>query len=173
MIGRQVTRVSRHITAEPITAAAFEPFGWLPVSDTDPADGARRLEFEWGDPHLNVISHGPQEVERVEAGLRCEQMFRHWSHTQALLVLDTESVVAVAPAHLDFSRPDDVRSVRAFRLSPLDAFVLHRGTWHWGPFPLVRQTCAPLQRPGVRIRGDNDSVDLSGYGLIVSEGADR
>jgi ureidoglycolate hydrolase len=165
--------VSRHITAEPITAAAFEPFGWLPVADTDPADGARRLEFEWGDPHLNVISHGPQEVERAEAGLRCEQMFRHGSHTQALLVLDTESVVAVAPAHLDFSRPEDVRSVRAFRLSPLDAFVLHRGTWHWGPFPLGDRAVHLYNVQGFGYARDNDSVDLSGYGLIVSESADR
>ncbi len=26
--------------------------------------------------------------------------------------------------------------MRAFRLEKLDAVVLHRGTWHWGPFPL-------------------------------------
>ena len=48
--------IARSIEAEPLTAAAWRPFGWIPVRDTDPADGAERLSFEWIDVHLNVIS---------------------------------------------------------------------------------------------------------------------
>lgn len=158
----------RQIKSVPITAPAFEPFGWLPVQDTDPADGRHRLEFEWGDPHLNVISHSPQEVTRAEGGLRCEQMFRHLTHTQALLVLDCDSVVAVAPASIDFSAPGDVNEIRAFVLRPLDSFVLHRGTWHWGPFPLGEQAVHLYNVQGFGYARDNDSVELKEYGLVVS-----
>lgn len=161
-------QVSRKIKAVPITAPAFEPFGWLPVEDTDPSDGSRRLEFEWGDPHLNVISHSPQEVTRAEGGLRCEQMFRHLTHTQALLVLDSDSVIAVARASLDFSVSTDVTEIRAFLLRPLDAFVLHRGTWHWGPFPLGEETVHLYNVQGFGYRHDNDRVELNEYGLVVS-----
>ena len=45
------------LAAEPLTADAFAPFGWLPVADTDPADGAHTLTYAWDDPHLNTIEH--------------------------------------------------------------------------------------------------------------------
>ena len=156
----------------PVTATGFEPFGWLPVADTDPADGTNRLEFEWGDPHLNLIRHGPEEVERVGEALRCERMFRHKTHTQALLVLDAESVLAVAPANVDLSSPSDVESVRAFRLKPLDAFVLRRGTWHWGPFPLGREAVHLYNLQGFSYTRDNESADLSSFELSISVGDD-
>ena len=50
--------------------------------------------------------------------------------------------------------------MRAFRLRPLDAFVLHRGTWHWGPFPLGGDPVQLLNVQGRRYAEDNASVDL-------------
>ena len=61
---------------------AWAPFGWVPVPDTDPTDGTYRLEYQWADPHVNVISHAPDEVARDGEGLRCDQMYRHDTHTQ-------------------------------------------------------------------------------------------
>ncbi len=164
-----MNEIPRHvIKAQQLTSEAFESFGWLPVSDTDPRDGARRLEFEWADPHLNVISHGPDEVTRTDEGLVCERMFRHATHTQALLVLDTESVVAVAPAGVDFEDPRDLDHLMAFRLSPLDSLVLSRGTWHWGPFPVGGQAVHLYNVQGRLYERDNDSVDVSRFGLVVN-----
>jgi len=163
-----MSQSSRRIEAEPISAERFEPFGWLPVSDTDPADANHRLDFAWGDPHLNVICHGPEEVTHVDGGIVCDRMYRHASHTQALLVLDVDSVVAVAPADLDFSIPEHVGLVHAFRLSALDAFVLARGTWHWGPFPIGEEAVHLYNVQGLAYARDNDSIDLSPYGLVVS-----
>jgi hypothetical protein len=50
--------------------------------------------------------------------------------------------------------------VRAFALSPLEAFVLHQGTWHWGPFPLGPEPVRLLNVQGARYAEDNASVDL-------------
>ncbi|HEY7947743.1 MAG TPA: ureidoglycolate lyase [Acidimicrobiales bacterium] len=155
------TDIARSIVAEPLTAAAWAPFGWIPVTDTDPRDGAQRLTYEWGDVHLNVISHTPQEIEHTAHGLLCDGMFRHDSHTQALLTLDVASVIAVAPAAVDFSGSADLDTVRAFFLRPLDYFVLHQGTWHWGPFPVADRPVTLYNVQGLRYAEDNTKVDLA------------
>jgi hypothetical protein len=146
----------------PVTAEGWAPFGWLPLADTDPADGDRTLFFEWADPHLNVIAHAYDEVEHTDRGAVCDRMFRHATHTQALVPLNCDAIVAVAPAEVDFSDPVDVDSVRAFLLHPQDAFVLHRGTWHWGPFPLGPDPVQLLNVQGLRYAEDNDCVELAG-----------
>ena len=71
------------------------------------------------------------------------------------------SVVAVAPADIDFSVPEHLDQVRAFVLRPLDCFVLFQGTWHWGPFPLGPEPVQLLNVQGVRYAEDNASVDLA------------
>jgi len=147
---------------QPLSAEAWAPFGWLPVADSDPADGTHTLEFAWADPHLNVIRHTADEVERIGDGLVVGRLYRHDSHTQALMPLDVESVVVVAPADATFTDASDVDRLRAFRLQPLDRFVLHRGTWHWGPFPVGDEAVNLLNVQGRRYAEDNTGVDPSG-----------
>ncbi len=158
---------ARRVEAEPIDNERWAPFGWLPLVDTDPDDGVQTLTFEWGDPHANVISHAPDEVVRSGDTLRCDRLYRHDSHTQALLVLNCDAVVAVAPAAVDFSDPAHGALVRAFRLRPLDRFVLHAGTWHWGPFPVGDEPVQLFNIQGLGYRDDNASVDLAALDLAV------
>jgi ureidoglycolate hydrolase len=165
--GRGMGGEARRVSAQPITGAAFEPFGWLPVADTDAADGSHRMEFAWDDPHVNVISHSADEVERRGGAILCDRMFRHRTHTQALLVLDNDCVIAVAPSHLDFSRSEDADGVRFFRLQMHDSLVLHRGTWHWGPFPVGPDPVLLYNVQGLGYERDNESVDLSRFDLMV------
>ena len=149
------------LASEPLTAEAFAPFGWLPVADTDPADAEHILHFEWADPNLNVIAHSPDEVEHTPGGSPlCTVLYRHATHTQALMPLNVPAVVAVAPAAVTFDGPADLETVRAFELDPFDVFVLHRGTWHWGPFPLGSEPVRLLTVQGLRYAEDNASVDL-------------
>jgi ureidoglycolate hydrolase len=144
-----------------LDAAAWAPFGWLPVSDTDPRDQTLAYEFVWGDAHVNLISHAPDEVERTDRGSICAVMYRHDTHTQTLMPLNVDSVVAVAPADVDFSAPAHLETVRAFRLHPLDSFALFRGTWHWGPFPIGAEPVQMFNVQGKRYAEDNASVDLA------------
>lgn len=148
------------IRAEPLTAEAWEPFGWLPVADTDPRDADQHLEFEWGDPHVNVIAHAYDEVEHTDAGATCAVLYRHDTHTQTLMPLNCGTIVAVAPADVDFSDATHLDEVRAFRLEPRDAFVLARGTWHWGPYPVDPGVVQLFNVQGKRYTEDNASVSL-------------
>lgn len=156
---------TRCISAGRLSAQSWAAFGWLPVEDTDPADGKQTLAFDWGDPHANVISHAPDEIRRTGSRLHCDRLYRHDTHTQALFVINCDAVVAVAPAGVDFSDPAHAQEVRAFALHPLDRFVLHKGTWHWGPFPVGEEPVLLFNVQGLGYRDDNASVDLDEIGL--------
>src|ERR1700689_3299309 len=126
----------------PLTEAEWSPFGWLPVADVDPRDGKETLTFEWADAHVNLIGHARAEVPETRRGLRCDMLFRHDTHTQALMPLNVQNAIVVAPAEVEFADPAqaeaDLASIRAFRIKPLESLVQHRGTWHLAPFPLER-----------------------------------
>jgi ureidoglycolate hydrolase len=150
----------RAVRAAPLTAESWEPFGWLPAADTDPADATHSYEFEWGDPHVNVIAHHAEEIEHTDAGLVCDRFYRHDTHTQVLLPLDVDSVIAVAPRDVDFAIIPDLDAVRAFALPPLTGFALFRGTWHWGPFPVGDAPVHLWNVQGKRYAEDNACADL-------------
>jgi ureidoglycolate hydrolase len=84
-----------------------------------------------------------------------------------LTPLDAPSVVAVAPPGSDPAAAGGADRVRAFLLRPLESVVLHRGTWHWGPFPTVADAVELLNVQGRRYREDNESVDLEAVGAAV------
>jgi len=155
------------LRAGDLSTEAWSPFGWLPVADTDAADGIQTLEFAWGDPHLNVIAHWPAEVERRTEGAIVSRMYRHDTHTQALIALNCRGVVAVAPASVSFDAADDLSTIRAFVVEPLAPLVLHRGTWHWGPFPLGDEAMQLLNVQGRRYIEDNACAELGGLGPAV------
>lgn len=155
------------VEAGSLTPEAWAPFGWLPVLDTDPADGAETLSFAWADPHLNVITHTRDEIAHTDDGPVCDRLYRHDTHTQALMPLNCDAVVAVAPASVTFGSVDDIAWVRAFRLVPQDVLVLHAGTWHWGPFPIGEEPVRLLNVQGRRYAEDNASADLAVLGVEV------
>jgi len=155
----------RQIVPKPLERDTWAPFGWLPVQDTNPSDGSDVLEFAWGDAHVNRIGHRRAEVPEVPGGLRCDVLFRHSTHTQVLMPLDSAAVIVVAPAGLAMSGPQDADEVRGFLLEPLDAVVLHRGTWHWGPYPVGADSVSLFNVQGLRYVEDNTSVDLAAFGI--------
>ena len=150
----------RRLRAERLSADAWAPFGWLPVADSDPLDSTFNYEFAWADAHVNVISHTAEEVVHVDGALVCDRFYRHATHTQTLLALDEESIVAVAPAAVDFSSSVDLDAVRAFSVAPLDGFALFRGTWHWGPFPVGDAPVRLWNLQGKRYAEDNTCAEL-------------
>ena len=154
-----------------LTEAKWSPFGWLPVADVDPRDGKETLTFEWADAHVNLIGHARAEVPETPSGLRCEMLFRHDTHTQALMPLNVPAVIVVAPAGVEFADRDqaqaDRASIRAFRIEPLESLVLHRGTWHWGPFPVEAEEVHLFNVQGLRYVEDNECADIGALGTAV------
>ena len=157
----------RQIKPLGLTADAWAPFGWLPVADTDPEDGHHRLHFAWNDPHVNIIAHARAEVTEVPGALCCDELYRHDTHTQAIMSLDHLAVIAVAPSSVAFSSSEDAAEIAAFLLDPLQPFVLHRGTWHWGPFPQHAASVSLFNVQGLRYAEDNTRVDLVERGFAV------
>ena len=157
----------RTLTPEALTEAGWAPFGWIPVADVDPRDGKETMTFEWADAHVNLIGHTLDEVPRTVDGLRCEMVYRHDTHTQALMPLNVPAVIVVAPAGVEFDREGDGSSIRALRIEPLESLVLHRGTWHWGPFPLEGPEGRLFNVQGLRYAEDNRCMDLAAKGLAV------
>jgi hypothetical protein len=76
-------------------------------------------------------------------------------------------VLAVAPPGRDFAGPEAAGAVRAFLLEPLDSLVLHRGTWHWGPFPVHHDEVRLFNVQGLGYLRDNACVDLVATGAAV------
>ena len=128
------------------------------------------LEYLWGDPHLNFIAHSGDEIAYGARGALCELLNRHDTHTQVLMPVDADAFVVVAPAAVDFSKPEQLETARAFRVSRYQCFALHRGTWHWGPYPVDRRGSVRLLNvQGRRYREDNGIAWLARDRGVVYE----
>ena len=73
MTHQSVDEPVHRVDARPVTADAWKPFGWLPLADTDPADGDDTLHYEWGDAHLNTIEHTTDEIDAYVHELHIER----------------------------------------------------------------------------------------------------
>lgn len=157
-------KLAGKVVAQRLEPGAWGQFGWLPLRDTDPGDGDERLAFQWQDAHVNVICHRLDELQQTQDGLICEMMFRHFTHTQALLVLNCVAVMAVAPPSCPLTGPADLAQVQAFVLHPHDSLVLRQGTWHWGPFPVSEPQVDMFNVQGLRYAEDNTCASLAQLG---------
>jgi ureidoglycolate hydrolase len=127
----------RTVPLEPETAtrSSFAPYGVLPPVEGD-GNPTADLEFVLNDGWVNYIGHRLAEIEVRDGRLVCDVLNRHDTHTQTLMPVSGAAVVVVAPADADFSEAAHFDAVRAFALPALTCVHLHRGTWHWGPYPV-------------------------------------
>jgi ureidoglycolate lyase len=152
-----------------VTPEAWAPFGRIPSDEKTEHDDAD-LEFLWNDGHANFIGHDNGEIVFTESGgALCELLNRHDTHTQTLMSVDVDAYVVVAPADVDFSQPDHFDTVRAFRLPPLAAVHLTRGTWHWGPYPLAADAVRLFNIQGRGYPDDNGIAWLARDHGVVYE----
>src|SRR4051794_4440079 len=136
------------------TREMFGPFGTLPPEEND-GNPTADLEFLWNDGAVNFIGHNLDELDVVDGWLRCELLNRHDTHTQTLMPMSGDAVVVVAPAAVDFSRPEHLETVRAFLMPRYSCVHLQRGTWHWGPYPLDAPSVRIFNVQGRRYADDN------------------
>jgi ureidoglycolate hydrolase len=120
---------------EPATPESFAPYGVIPPFEGDGQPTAN-LVFTRDDGWVNFIGHSLDEIEAHDGVLRCELLNRHDTHTQTLMPMSGDALVVVAPAEVDFSQPEHLDTVKAFALPQYACVHLHRGTWHWGPYPV-------------------------------------
>ncbi len=125
------------------------------------------MTFEWGDAHVNLIGHSRSEIPADDRRLRCEMLYRHDTHTQSLMPLERPGGHRGGARRRRVQRRGGREPIRAFRIEPLESLVLHRGTWHWGPFPIEGPEVRLFNVQGLRYAEDNRCVDLAAKGLSV------
>jgi ureidoglycolate hydrolase len=118
----------------PLTVEAFLPFGVLPRDEG--VHPTADLEFTLDDGWVNYISHSLDEIDVVNGALHCGVLNRHDTHTQTLMPVSGDAVIVVAPADVSMATDADVETARAFVVRRYECVHLHRGTWHWGPYPI-------------------------------------
>lgn len=154
---------------EELTAQAWAPFGTIPADEGTGADRSE-LEFLWNDGAVNFITHTDDELAfEANGAARCELLNRHDTHTQTLMPYDTDAYCVVAPAAIDFSRPEHFDTVRAFHLPRHAVIHLARGTWHWGPYPLGQPSIRIFNVQGRGYVNDNGIAHLArDHGVVYA-----
>ena len=116
---------TRTVRAEPLSEAAFAPFGQV-ISAGDAV-----MELREGEVfHLNVLHYDRRP-------LRCDHLNRHHKATQALVALAGKpTLLVVAEAAYDFATVDHLDHLRAFVCDGSAGVNLALRTWHWGPYPI-------------------------------------
>ncbi len=142
------------------TEDSFAPYGVLPPDEGDGHPTAD-LEFLLNDGWVNYIAHTLDEIDVRDGRLCCDLLNRHDTHTQTLMPMSGDSVVVVAPPDVDFSRAADFDTIRAFMLPRHVCVHLHRGTWHWGPYPVGSERVRIFNIQGRGYPNDNAIVELA------------
>ncbi|MCF7698526.1 ureidoglycolate lyase [Loktanella sp. M215] len=131
------------ITARPLTAAAFAPFGDVLDTGGDPDKlinaglcgryhDRARLDFGDGRAGISLFDAQPRSLPYT-----CDLLERHPEGSQAFIPMShAPFLVIVAPD--DDGRPG---APQAFITAPGQAINLHRGTWHG--------VLTPLHAPGL------------------------
>ncbi len=149
----------RVVAAEPLSSAAWAPFGQVIGQDDCVLELREGAAF-----HLDVLTYQWRP-------LRCDHLNRHHTATQALIPLGgAPAVIIVAPAQVDFTAGDHLDSVRAFVISGDRAINLAIATWHWGPYPLGPEVhLANVQ--GRDVADDNEVAHLArDLGTVIEVG---
>jgi ureidoglycolate hydrolase len=115
---------------EPLTPEAFAPCGTVIAAGEDshlPGEAELALDLSGGPPRYYVMRLGHR-------GRLVKAITRHVQVTQVLAsVGGGEWLLGVAPPSPGQSGPDKAK-LRAFRIPGDVALLLHRGTWHAGPY---------------------------------------
>ena len=122
--------IMRKLTAEPIDAAAFEPYGQVL---SDPSPNRRKnyaAQLSNGRPgvgiNLAVTRAQPPEALPLEV----PKMERHPLSSQAFLPLDCDGYLVVVAKPTGIDGPPDPSTLRAFTVPGNTGINYNAGTWH-------------------------------------------
>lgn len=70
-----------------------------------------------------------------------EKFERHLKTPEVLVALENDAILALAKP---CEKADDIKDITLLYMNQGDAICLHRGTWHWVPFPADTEECKML-----------------------------
>jgi ureidoglycolate lyase len=113
------------IKAEPLTSAAFKPFGQVVGLDEVHLELHEREAFRMGIIHMK--NHG----------YRISSLNYHQNSTQALVPLEGKAcLVVVAPPDTTFEQAADLKKIKAFLCDGSVGINIGLKTWHQALLPL-------------------------------------
>jgi ureidoglycolate hydrolase len=146
-----------HVRAEPLTAAAFSPFGQVLARDPDRAIIGVRDGEEFA---LSILTY-------QHRGLRVDHLNAHHRATQALFPLGRSALLVVAPAGTTFGNRLGLDGVAAFVIDGTAGVNLAYGTWHWGPYP-IHDEVSMVNLQGRNFVDDNEVAHLErDLGVVI------
>jgi ureidoglycolate hydrolase len=154
--------MTRRITVQPLTEAAFSKYGALVRLGPDQEPLADNADLTYWE---KVVEFEPG-IERT-VGLLTEKrrpmvlykMERHTKAKEWFVPIAGECVACFAeyqnPA--DPQECPDAAKVVAFKMENIAGFVVNQGAWHWPAFPL---TDTATQLVNLRRNTEHDDVDV-------------
>lgn len=118
------------IPVEPLTAAAFAPFGTVLAKPDRPADFEGNRSHSWDLPFATEGTAKISYSRFYRQAMKFALLERHFNVTQGFVPLDgAPFVMVVAPptAHDAIPKSD---SLRAFYMDGTVGLLMHAGTWH-------------------------------------------
>lgn len=145
------------------TPEAFAPYGTLLTRPPGPSTLERPDITYWhGTADLADLSAsgvtGYLTAHQREAVLHSIE--RHNQTCEAFIPLRGQSLFVVAPP----GEPD-MALARTFLLEPGSSILLHKGTWHWAPFPLTPTADFLLLLRRETLNQDIEIVEISPHRL--------
>ena len=168
-----MSRTVRYISLEPLTPAAYQPFGYVVGMPNEPPLTENEERSFWGSPELELLNGAFMAVyvEMRMTDYVVRQLHRHRAFSQTLIPLGGKAFVHVVAPPDDMP---DLSRMHAFLVDGNQAVIIGRGTWHRNPaYPLAPKaslilisrsetTIASAASPSApTVGGDTDRVNIS------------
>lgn len=159
------------IVVEPLTASAFEPFGWVVEGGGSEVHFTRPLLDVWTFPFASDAPPRLQIMRYHRQPLRLHRLERHLKVTETRLAMDdAAAVITVAASAAPVPPPE---TVRAFKLDNRAAVMLRAGIWHgldcipvasdYGDFLFLSDHATEEELEGTRTPGAEPRTDVMDY----------
>ena len=125
---------------EPLTAAAFAPYGDVVAAPPVPGERAFCTDGLTPDRPGTRVSLHVNHVLPSDLPFVATRMERHPATSQTFLPLDASRYLVVVADHTDDDRPDPA-TLKAFWSPGTQGLTVGRGVWHHGMVVLDRPAC--------------------------------
>ena len=117
------------VPLQPLTAAAFSPYGWILDAGQKP-DYARPGLENWRLPFVGRDTLRLQVMRYSNRNMRLSMFERHINVTEARHPIGNAAAVLVVAGDLTLDGPPSADSIKAFLLDGQKGIMFRQGVWH-------------------------------------------
>lgn len=128
--------MKRKLKVRELTAKDFAPYGFV-ITVREKKPKLKEKIFTFWDGLAVMKAEGDigfSLLEVVKREREFSKFERHLSTQEVFFAIDGDVIVIVGEPTPNMDRPDLGRAA-AFRLIAGEGILMHKGTWHWVPYP--------------------------------------